>query len=79
MSTWEFLTGRGISNGTGPILLTSSARWRLMPREARNAPGGLIYHVLNRAAGKGDLFRHDSVSGRPKPATSERFKTSHPE
>jgi hypothetical protein len=30
-----------------------------MPRQARKAPGGLIYHVLNRAAGKGDLFRHD--------------------
>ena len=29
-----------------------------MPRQARKAPGGLIYHVLNRAAGKGDLFRH---------------------
>jgi hypothetical protein len=31
-----------------------------MPRQARKAPGGLIYHVLNRAAGTGDLFRHDT-------------------
>jgi len=30
-----------------------------MPRFARNAPGGLIYHVLNRAAGRGTLFRND--------------------
>jgi putative transposase len=28
-----------------------------MPRQARKAPGGLIYHVLNRAAGKETLFR----------------------
>lgn len=31
-----------------------------MPRQARHAPGGLIYHVLNRAAGKMELFRHDA-------------------
>jgi putative transposase len=30
-----------------------------MPRQARQAPGGLIYHVLNRAAGTGSLFRHE--------------------
>jgi putative transposase len=28
-----------------------------MPRTARIAPGGLIYHVLNRAVGKMELFR----------------------
>jgi putative transposase len=27
-----------------------------MPRQARIAPGGLIYHVLNRAAGRRELF-----------------------
>jgi putative transposase len=27
-----------------------------MPRQARHAPGGLIYHVLNRGAGRGELF-----------------------
>jgi putative transposase len=30
-----------------------------MPRQARRAPGGMIYHVLNRAAGKNMLFRHE--------------------
>ena len=30
-----------------------------MPRQARHAPGGLIYHVLNRAAGRRELF-HDA-------------------
>jgi putative transposase len=30
-----------------------------MPRKARRAPGGIIYHVLNRAAGRGELFRSD--------------------
>jgi putative transposase len=27
-----------------------------MPRQARQAPGGIIYHVLNRAAGRRELF-----------------------
>jgi putative transposase len=30
-----------------------------MPRGPRIAPGGLVYHVLNRAAGRLTLFRHD--------------------
>ena len=30
-----------------------------MPRVARKAPGGLVYHVLNRGAGRMTLFRHD--------------------
>lgn len=30
-----------------------------MPRKARVAPGGLVYHVLNRAAGRATLFRDD--------------------
>src|SRR6185437_14949275 len=28
-----------------------------MPRTARIAPGGIIYHVLNRGVGKSTLFR----------------------
>lgn len=31
-----------------------------MPRHARKAPGGLIYHVLNRGAGRQDLFEDDA-------------------
>ncbi|MDB5302177.1 MAG: rayT [Phycisphaerales bacterium] len=31
-----------------------------MPRQSRRAPGGVIYHVLNRAAGKAELFRSDA-------------------
>jgi len=31
-----------------------------MPRIARVAPGGLVYHVLNRAVGRIRLFRQDS-------------------
>jgi putative transposase len=31
-----------------------------MPRRARVAPGGLIYHVLNRAAGRMHLFDTDA-------------------
>jgi putative transposase len=27
-----------------------------MPRQARHAPGGLLYHVLNRSAGRRELF-----------------------
>ncbi len=30
-----------------------------MPRTARVAPGGLVYHVLNRSAGKMHLFRKE--------------------
>jgi len=30
-----------------------------MPRQARIAPGGLIYHVLNRGVGRQDLFDDD--------------------
>ncbi len=28
-----------------------------MPRQARSAPGGLVYHVINRANGRSRLFR----------------------
>jgi len=30
-----------------------------MPRRPRMAPGGLVYHVLNRAGGRMKLFRHE--------------------
>jgi putative transposase len=30
-----------------------------MPRQARNAPGGLVYHVLNRANGRLRLFKKE--------------------
>jgi len=30
-----------------------------MPRQARSAPGGLVYHVLNRSVGRIKLFRSD--------------------
>ena len=30
-----------------------------MPRRARNAPGGLVYHVLNRAVARLPLFQKD--------------------
>ena len=30
-----------------------------MPRRPRNAPGGLVYHALNRANGRGSLFHKD--------------------
>src|SRR5713226_2761660 len=31
-----------------------------MPRRARNAPGGLVYHVLNRAVARLPLFQKDA-------------------
>jgi putative transposase len=31
-----------------------------MPRRARQAPGGLIYHVLNRGNGRQDIFHTDA-------------------
>ena len=30
-----------------------------MPRAARNAPGGIVYHVLNRANGRLKIFKKD--------------------
>ena len=30
-----------------------------MPRPMRTAPGGFVYHVLNRANGKRRIFDHD--------------------
>src|SRR5438093_1473819 len=38
-----------------------------MPRRLRQATGGLVYHVLNRAVGKAKLFR--------KPADYQAFET----
>jgi hypothetical protein len=32
-----------------------------MPRQARHSPGGIIYHVLNRAAGRKELFAKPSA------------------
>jgi putative transposase len=31
-----------------------------MPRQARKAPGGLVYHVLNRGVGRQALFKDDA-------------------
>ena len=31
-----------------------------MPRRLRETAGGIVYHVLNRAVGKMDLFRKDA-------------------
>lgn len=31
-----------------------------MPRRPRAAPGGLVYHVLNRSVGRMKLFRHEA-------------------
>src|ERR1700677_4242119 len=51
-------SGTAEESGTGPILTNRS--WSItlpaMPRQARHAPGGIIYHVLNRAAGRKKLF-----------------------
>lgn len=34
-------------------------RYEAMPRPLRTAPGGFIFHVLNRAQGKRTIFHHD--------------------
>jgi len=31
-----------------------------MPRHPRSAPGGMVYHVLNRSVGRMDMFRRDA-------------------
>src|SRR4051812_12880001 len=46
-----------VKNGTGPIVSAKPHRYPApMPRIARHAPGGLVYHVLNRGVGRKDLF-----------------------
>jgi hypothetical protein len=37
-----------------------------MPRSARHAPGGIVYHVLNRAVARLPLFRKDGDYERKK-------------
>jgi putative transposase len=32
-----------------------------MPKTARVAPGGLVYHVLNRSVGRMHMFRKESA------------------
>jgi putative transposase len=47
--------------GYVPFELVSKIRYAgLMPRIARVAPGGMVYHVLNRSAGRFKMFRKDS-------------------
>jgi len=41
------------------ILVNRRLAIALMPRQACKAPGGLIYHVLNRGVGRMKLFRHE--------------------
>ena len=47
--------GDRIDDSRGALL-----SFRTMPRTARVAPGGHIYHVLNRSVGKSRLFGNDA-------------------
>ena len=55
---WGRKAGRGAESGTGTIL----TRWGVldygsaMPRTARVAPGGMVFHVLNRGMAQMQLF-----------------------
>ena len=49
--------------GTQLVYLTdvsSCGLIRSMPRRPRAAPGGLVYHVLNRSVGKMNMFRREA-------------------
>lgn len=48
-----------------------------MPRVARKAPGGLVYHVLNRAHGRLRLFKkeQDYTAFFPPPIVTRRSDT----
>ena len=50
-----------VGNETGTQLVFWGVRGKLpgMSRKARVAPGGRVYHVLNRSAGRTQLFRTD--------------------
>jgi putative transposase len=45
--------------GTQLVYCAAGGYDAAMPRKARVAPGGYVYHVLNRAAGRTKLFRND--------------------
>ncbi len=52
-----------MKKGSGVFLLDFTAAIRfsdgIMPRRRRFAMGGYVYHVLNRAVGRGTLFRNE--------------------
>ena len=45
-----------------------------MPRKPRDAPGGIIYHVLNRAVGRMTLFKKDADSAAFEQALGETIE-----
>ena len=48
--------------GTGPVLdnlVHAVSLSGCLARTARIAPGGMVYHVINRGVGKNDLFFKD--------------------
>jgi putative transposase len=45
---------------TSPVVLVSVG---VMSRTARVAPGGLVYHVLNRSVGRMHMFRKEADFG----------------
>jgi len=50
---WKWGTGASIDSESG-------LRWRVvMPRTSRVAPGGMVFHVLNRGVGRMRLFDVD--------------------
>ncbi len=55
-----FLVTSGEEKATGPFVLTIPnalfSVGRIMPRTARVTPGGMVFHVLNRAVGRRRLF-----------------------
>jgi putative transposase len=53
----------GEDNGPGDHYLNPKTVFAIlppMPRTPRRCPGGLVFHVLNRAVAKIKLFRHDN-------------------
>ncbi len=56
------------SNGTGSILtgLFPPCRYAVMPRTTRQAPGGMVFHVLNRDVGRTRLFRRVNAAETPE-------------
>ena len=53
--------GKGHLNETGQIIDTTGlVGWDIcIPRTARLAPGGMVFHVLNRGVGRMRLFLKD--------------------
>lgn len=63
------------SQGISPISIDGggfSASSHCMPRTARHAPGGMIFHVLNRGNARDEIFEKEAERNPVRPTLVDR-------